>query len=472
MKGTQLELPSEGPKTKIEAVRNESDIFDSLRAGVLLNANLKQVRSVLEHSLLDRDRCAALADAVRKYQQAAVPTSLEPPGFEQAAASAYLVAIQHASYYFSVEEVEVVCRQLEANLLVLKEVSERTLLLEAAVHSRIGGEFKAIVLRDAGGLEHVRSHFERVEVLETRKADTLPASSRLRGEDDGEEAGDILPCATWSGNTNPSCGSDRFERDVARVLEMFERGQNAVECLAALPHHSPEIVQSSFEHLRQKLHVLVTAYAQDHLTSEQAVKVQYPLWRASFYPLAVLFECWSRSTGIPAVFYTDTFASLVTSMLHKEIGADVAGFRSRSRYWCCGTAQPGGGKTPALEPMLRMLQGCMKELPHFAAGSPADAFHVVEPMTHAAAIAKLRDTEGYGLIAERVPGSPDRRPLPHWFHLARHFQARPWPGMERGGVPRLRWGIMPRMSTCSLELGCSSRPVSLAVRRGASHSYL
>ena len=180
---------------------------------------------------------------------------------------------------------------------------------------------------------------------------------------------------------------------------MFERGQNAVECLAALPHHSPEIVQSSFEHLRQKLHVLVTAYAQDHLTSEQAVKVQYPLWRASFYPLAVLFECWSRSTGIPAVFYTDTFASLVTSMLHKEIGADVAGFRSRSRYWCCGTAQPGGGKTPALEPMLRMLQGCMKELPHFAAGSPADAFHVVEPMTHAAAIAKLRDTEGYGLIA-------------------------------------------------------------------------
>ena len=35
----------------------------------------------------------------------------------------------------------------------------------------------------------------------------------------------------------------------------------------------------------------------------------------------------------------------------------------------------------------------------FRAGSPADAFHVVEPMTHAAAIAKLRDTEGYGLIA-------------------------------------------------------------------------
>ncbi|OLQ05533.1 60S ribosomal protein L15 [Symbiodinium microadriaticum] len=399
VKGTQLELPSEGPKTKIEAVRNEANIFDSLRAGVLLNADLKQVRSALEHSLLERDRCAALADAVREYQQAAVPTSLEPPGFEQAAVSAYLVAIQHASYYFSVEEVEVVCRQLEANLLVLKEVSERTLLLEAAVHSRIGVEFKAIVLRDAGGMEHVRSHFEHVEVLETRNADTLPASSGLRGEDDGEEAGDSPPCATWSGNRNPSCGSDRFERDVAHVLEIFERGQNAVECLAALPHHSPEIVQSSFEHLRRKLHVLVSAYAQDHLTSEEAVKVQYPLWRASFYPLAVLFECWSRSTGIPAVFYTDTFASLVTSMLHKEIGADVAGFRSRSRYWCCGTAQPGGGKTPALEPMLRMLQGCMKELPHFAAGSPADAFHVVEPMTHAAAIAKLRDTDGYGLIA-------------------------------------------------------------------------
>ncbi|CAE7422447.1 RPL15, partial [Symbiodinium necroappetens] len=399
VKGTQLELPAEGPQTKMEAIRTEANMFDALRLGVLLNSSLDSVLSALENGSLDMERRAELATALRRFQQAAVATSLEPPGFEEAAVAAYLVAIQQEAYYFSVEELAIICRQLETNVLVLKEMAQFRLQVEATVHSRIGGEFKAIVLRDAGGREHVRSHFERVEVIPTPKPDTWSGSSGRHGKEDVEEQADCATSATWSGSKGPSCGSEQFEKDVAHVLTAFETGQDALARLAALPHHSPEIVETSFEQLRQKLHGLVGAYAHDRLTSEDAVKVQYPLWRAGFYPLAVLFECWSRSTGIPAVFYTDAFGSLFTSVWHKELGADVAGFTSRSRYWCCGTAQPGGGKTPALEPMLRMLQGCMKKLPHFAAGSPADSFNVVEPMTHAAAIAKLRDTEGYGLIA-------------------------------------------------------------------------
>ena len=67
----------------------------------------------------------------------------------------------------------------------------------------------------------------------------------------------------------------------------------------------------------------------------------------------------------------------------------------------------GGAKTPALEPMLHMLRVCVNRLPHFAPGSPAHSFHMVEPvepMMIAAAMSKLRDTDGYGIIAAGEDG--------------------------------------------------------------------
>ena len=133
-----------------------------------------------------------------------------------------------------------------------------------------------------------------------------------------------------------------------RILTVFESGQDAVAELAALPHYSLEVEETSYEHLREKLGQLVRAFETDRLSSEDAVQLQYPLWRAGFYPLAVLFECWSRSTGIPAVFYTDAFASLASSILHKSIGADVAGFTTRSRYWCCGLRSQEAARPPHL----------------------------------------------------------------------------------------------------------------------------
>ena len=252
------------------------------------------------------------------------------------------------------------------------------------------------MLRQAEGAGPVRSHFERLD-LDDEEAGA--GASGAKDKQDAKDGGDKAGTEDTKALTDPTSGSDRFEADVQRILTVFESGQDAVAELAALPRYSLEVEETSYEHLREKLGQLVRAFETDRLSSEDAMQLQYPLWRAGFYPLAVLFECWSRSTGIPAVFYTDAFASLASSILHKSIGADVAGFTTRSRYWCCGTAQPGGGKTPALEPMLRMLRACMKRLPHFAPGSPAYSFHMVEPMTQAAAVAKFRDTDGYGIIA-------------------------------------------------------------------------
>ena len=402
VKGTKRrELPADGPDSKLEAIRRDEEVFDALRTAVLWSADRGTILAALGRCSLEDEHghAAALARA-RDVHACDNAPSLAPAEFEACAVAAYLVAIQQQAYYFSVDEVQVICRQLGANVLIVKEVAPLVLLVEGVVYSQAGQDFRAIVLRGAGDNGSVRSHFERLVLSAQNVPKTQSvAAGHNEAVEHERDVRDSNSRTSGSSSREPASGSDRFEADVEHLLTVFEQGGDAITHLAALPRHSPEVEETSFAYLRDKLSCLVNAFETDRLASDDAVKLQYPLWRAGFYPLAVLFECWSRSTGIPAVFYADAFASLASSIWHKDIGADIAGFTTRSRYWCCGTAQPGGGKTPALEPMLRMLRTCMKNLPHFVPGSVADAFHTVEPMTYAAAIAKLRDTDGYGLIA-------------------------------------------------------------------------
>ena len=123
--------------------------------------------------------------------------------------------------------------------------------------------------------------------------------------------------------------------------------------------------------------------------------MQPMIWQASFLPLAVLVEAWSRATGLPALFYMDAFHGLLLGLLHKDITTDVAGFKCRSRYWAVGTAQPGSGKSPAVDPMVEALQEVLEQHPDLAAGEAWDKFHICDPKTHCATVDKLRDADGY-----------------------------------------------------------------------------
>ena len=52
--------------------------------------------------------------------------------------------------------------------------------------------------------------------------------------------------------------------------------------------------------------------------------------------------------------------------------------------------------------MLPLLQASVNKLPHFAPGRQANAFHVVEPMTRAAAIAKPKTLMGTALCDKQL----------------------------------------------------------------------
>ena len=172
-----------------------------------------------------------------------------------------------------------------------------------------------------------------------------------------------------------------------------------------------ELDDSSFADITAQLPQLVHAFEADEMTSADAVKIQYPVWRTTFFPLAVLFEAWSRTTGMPTVFYIDAFVGLLLGLLNKDIGVDVAGWQCRSRYWSVGTAQPGSGKSPAVDPMVQCLAQVMKEHHDLAPGHSWDNFHIFTPMTHCAAVDKLKTTSGYATI---VAGEGGPLLCPSW----------------------------------------------------------
>ncbi|CAJ1453396.1 unnamed protein product, partial [Effrenium voratum] len=163
-------------------------------------------------------------------------------------------------------------------------------------------------------------------------------------------------------------GTLEFERDVVAALSIFQAG------------------------------AVIAGFEADEFGGKQAVELQYPLWRTSFYPILVLMEAWSRSTGMPTVFYYDAFCALLMGLLHKEICVDVAGYPCRSRYWAIGTARPGSGKSPAVDPMVECLRSVLQENLHLAAGCGWDKFHLLGPGTHCAAVDKLKVTDGYATL--------------------------------------------------------------------------
>ena len=57
-----------------------------------------------------------------------------------------------------------ICRQLEANVLITEEVATQVLSVEAILHHRLEQDFIAIVFRQAEEAGPVRSHFERLDL--------------------------------------------------------------------------------------------------------------------------------------------------------------------------------------------------------------------------------------------------------------------------------------------------------------------
>ncbi|CAK9086660.1 unnamed protein product, partial [Durusdinium trenchii] len=162
-----------------------------------------------------------------------------------------------------------------------------------------------------------------------------------------------------------------------------------------MEHFSCELRETEWSTFCERLWNAVEEYMQSEIVAAEAVELEAPLWRTCFLPIVVLFDAWSKTTGLPTVFYLDAFYSLISSLLNKNITFNAANFACRARYWAVGTAAPGSGKSPALDPLKNALVEVMKEMPDLSPGEATDHFHMQPVGTHCAAIDRLQSTGGY-----------------------------------------------------------------------------
>ena len=196
----------------------------------------------------------------------------------------------------------------------------------------------------------------------------------------------------------------QFTDDVEAVLDLFKRGGDCVSFLQRLPPYLESPCMCDNANTVQMLEHAARILEWAPTRAEDLVKQQTQLWKCGPYPLIVMFEAYSRATGIPTVFYWDSFLAFFSSLIHRDVAVHIGGFDMRARYWVAGTAQPGTGKSPALDPFRKVLVEVLRTHADLAPGTSTDNFHVQQASTHAAAVHRLRCTEGYQVICSGEGG--------------------------------------------------------------------
>ena len=390
VKGTlNTPFPAGGPAKKTHAVREHDPVYDALRCAVFLGRDLQECVAAISEVVtrLECKACIAWRDVlVRHIQQeaehAATAAGAEPASFWLAATDAYLMAIVEDSYFFSVDELAVIAEVRGQSLVIVKE-GEDGGLVPCNVVAKPGPTVMVLV-QNANREGPVRSHFERVVPSETLQ------ESGPRPGNAGASLQDEFKDKPWGTD-----GEVEMEQAVTAVLRAFAEGEDVKKIFKKIPSFATELTGIDFHDSRARLDAAVAEYVKSDITGVDAVYLAMPVWRTCFLPLVVLCEAWSRTTGLPSIFYLESFFTLFSSLLHKQIAYRVGNFACRARYWAVGTAAPGSGKSPALEPLKQALLQVLREMPDLAPGKNCDGFHIQPVSTHIAAVDRLRSTDGY-----------------------------------------------------------------------------
>ena len=135
VKGTLQPFPVDGPSCKYAAIFDTRPAFDALRLAFLLHADphlqIETAMGALASVIAADDAEPALLagafafyEQMQRWSQRNMPMC-DPPDFSTRAWGAYLKCIQRTDYYFSVEELLVVCARARVNVSVFKQIGTR-----------------------------------------------------------------------------------------------------------------------------------------------------------------------------------------------------------------------------------------------------------------------------------------------------------------------------------------------------------
>ena len=191
-------------------------------------------------------------------------------------------------------------------------------------------------------------------------------------------------------------GQDRVSSDVQELLRRFESGESCLSFLSSLPAYVECSGQpSTLSETDAWLEATAASMATEHVNSKARLDMLPYLADTTYYPLFVLCEAAADASGMPVEFLLDSFVAVAHSLLNKHFHVQLGQFESRSRYWVVGTAEPGVGKSPALDPIMQMLLEVARENASLMPSVAADDFHYMQSSTTATAVDKLRTCDGY-----------------------------------------------------------------------------
>ena len=406
------ECPTTCPRTKLEAIQQQDPVFDGLRISMFLERDLlvciRALKEIQEETgCCGVDNLVMALEVQLQKQHGNVQVLPEPMSFRASAKETYLQVIMNSDYFFSYDEIALVAEMHGQQLLIAQDEGD---YFKVCCVAEVGDRLPIVILiKAADGSQRVRSHFERL--ISKPALDQLMGLGAVKAIDRetrpehglSQQASGVPPlivgdvCPPICEKTGPQAveadGSDggiELERAVAALLHAYGSGESVDSVLNRLPMFSTEITDASWAHFQMRLNAAVREYVCCNITAAEAVNLATPLWRTCFFPILVLFETWGRTTGLPTIFYVDSFYTLLASLLKKDITYNAANFACRARYWAVGTAAPGSGKSPALEPLKKALIEVLNEAPELAPGKNADGFHIQPVGTHMAAIDRLR----------------------------------------------------------------------------------
>ncbi len=218
----------------------------------------------------------------------------------------------------------------------------------------------------------------------------VPAVQLSQAPDDGR--GNL----SGRGQQPPALGQDRVEQDVEELLRLFLANESCEDFLRSLPEYvSEDGAPKTLPEMDAWLESAIQGMAGEAINSKARLEMLPYLADTTLYPLIVLCEAAAQANGIPFEFLLDSFVAVAHSLLNKHFCVHLGQYESKSRYWVVGTAEPGVGKSPAIEPIMQILFGVLRDHAALLHGSPSDDFHFMQSSTTAAAIDKLRSCDGY-----------------------------------------------------------------------------
>ena len=178
-----------------------------------------------------------------------------------------------------------------------------------------------------------------------------------------------------------------FQGHVTYLLTLFGETASYERCsnyVSDLPSTCPHVLRLGPRATLAQLKRSLQCIRDSHITGTDSLNLVLPFWLCHDYRLSVLTEAASRCTGIPTLFYIDSFRCCAMGLIHKNASVYSQGYDGSNRPWAWGVGDPSTSKSHAADPLNKFAVEVCKENSEHAVAMNTGQYHILKTRTYAA----------------------------------------------------------------------------------------